>query len=381
MKQTELDHPDPDDMFADTRMSFGEHIEDLRTHLLRAIYGFIIGFVIAVPLGAPVLRFISAPVEQQLQDFNRRYNDTRITEVRRRSPQGDHGCPASDSGHRGHKDRHLGGKAWPAATRRSAGGVLNHLLPASKSVLSSLKVHRLVDWQKMEEGEYVEFPAMISNPLDVMSEMLKYNSVLMPKHLKTLSLQEPIMVLFKVIIMLGLIIASPWVFYQLWSFVAAGLYPSEKRLVNVYLPFSVALFLIGILICQFFVLPKAIEAMLWFNEYLGFEPDLRLSEWLGFAIFMPAVFGVSFQTPLAMYFLEMIGIFTVDGYRSMRRIAWFVLAIFAAVITPTVDALSMMFLWVPMCILYELGIWMCQFSGRSRKPEWDTSPDDDNVEV
>jgi sec-independent protein translocase protein TatC len=179
----------------------------------------------------------------------------------------------------------------------------------------------------------------------------------------------------------GLVIASPWVFYQIWSFIAAGLYPSEKRLVNVYLPFSLGLFLVGVFTCQFFVIPKAIEAMLWFNEYLGIQPELRLSEWLGFAIFMPVVFGVSFQTPLAMFFMEKIGLFSVDTYKSMRRVSWFLLAIFAAVITPTIDAFSMMLLWVPMCLLYELGIWLCQLTPRPPHEEWETSDSSEMVEV
>src|SRR5262245_61538936 len=82
MKRREPDHPDPEDMFADTRMTFGEHIEDLRTHLLRAIYGFLIAFVIAIPLGEPVLHFISAPVEDQLNKFNERYNQRKAKDLR-----------------------------------------------------------------------------------------------------------------------------------------------------------------------------------------------------------------------------------------------------------------------------------------------------------
>src|SRR4029453_2695127 len=116
--------------------------------------------------------------------------------------------------------------------------------------------------------------------------------------LKTLSIQEPLVVYFKIAIMAGFVLSSPWVFYQIWAFIAAGLYPHEKRLVNVYLPFSLGLFLVGVFFCGFFVIPKAIEALLWFNEWLGFQPELRLNEWLGFAIFMPLVFGLSFQTPL-----------------------------------------------------------------------------------
>jgi sec-independent protein translocase protein TatC len=151
-------------------------------------------------------------------------------------------------------------------------------------------------------------------------------------------------VYFEVTLVCGIVLASPWVFFQIWSFVAAGLYPHEKRYVLHYLPFSVALFLGGVLVCQFLVIPKAVEALLGFNEWLGLEPDLRLSEWLGFTLLLPLVFGLSFQTPLVMLLLQRLGVLTVDAYRRQRRLAWFVLAVFAAVITPSVDAYSMVLL-------------------------------------
>ena len=102
-----------------------------------------------------------------------------------------------------------------------------------------------------------------------------------------MNITEAFFVYFKVSAMTGLVITSPWVFFQIWMFIAAGLYPHEKRLVHVYLPFSLGLFITGALVCQFLVMPKAIEAMLWFNEWLGIDADLRLNEWLGFALMMP----------------------------------------------------------------------------------------------
>ena len=165
------------------------------------------------------------------------------------------------------------------------------------------------------------------------------------------------------ILLTGFVLASPWVFYQIWRSSRPGCIRSEKRLVNVYLPFSLGLFLVGVFVCEFFVMPKAVEALLWFNEWLGFEPDLRLSEWLGFAILMPLVFGVSFQTPLVMLFMTDRRVRRAD-VREKRRMAWFVMAVFAAVITPSTDAFSMMFLWVPMSLLYELGILLCMLSPR-----------------
>src|ERR1700730_5451708 len=149
------------------------------------------------------------------------------------------------------------------------------------------------------------------------------------------------MVYFKVAIMTGFVLGSPGIFYQIWMFVAAGLYPHEKKYVNIFLPFSIALFFLGVMVGEWFVMTKAIEALLWFNDWLGFSPDLRLNEWLGFAIFMPVVFGVSFQTPLVMFFVERLGLLSVEVFRAKRRIAWFAMAVFAAVITPSTDAFSM----------------------------------------
>ena len=81
--------------------------------------------------------------------------------------------------------------------------------------------------------------------------------------------------------MLAFGIASPWVFYQMWAFVAAGLYPHEKRYVYTLLPASVALFLAGVVLCQLVVLPSAVRALLTFNDWAGYDPDLRLPAELG----------------------------------------------------------------------------------------------------
>jgi sec-independent protein translocase protein TatC len=385
MKRDDSNLADPDDMFADTRMSFGEHIEDLRTHLLRAIYGFLVGFVIAFPLAKPVLGFISAPVEAQLKVFNERYDDTRSAEIQDEMKQGNLiNLPPLEL------TLHVKIDDLVAKLRERLNlppevddkkPVLDKMEVGLESLLAALDLSRVVDWKKFDQTHFVELRGRIANPLEYSENQLKLNRILRRQRLSTLSIQEAFMVWFKVIMVTGLVISSPWVFYQIWAFIAAGLYPSEKRLVNVYLPFSLVLFIVGILTCQFFVIPKAIEAMLWFNEYLGFQPDLRLSEWLGFAIFMPVVFGVSFQTPLVMFFLEKIGLFTVEAYKSKRRIAWFFLAIFAAVITPSTDAFSMLFLWIPMCLLYELGIWLCLFNPRSKESDWETSDSEEMIEV
>jgi sec-independent protein translocase protein TatC len=96
---------------------------------------------------------------------------------------------------------------------------------------------------------------------------------------------------------------------------------------------------------------------------------------LGFAIWMPVVFGISFQTPLVLLLLERLGVLTVDGLRHQRRLAWLLLAVFAALSTPSTDYLSMLYLWLPMGLLYELGIVLCWLLPR-RPDDWDLDTPD-----
>jgi sec-independent protein translocase protein TatC len=199
--------------------------------------------------------------------------------------------------------------------------------------------------------------------------------------LSTLSVTEAFMAYFKVALMCGLVLGSPWIFFQLWSFVAAGLYPHEKRLVNVYLPFSLVLFLLGVLACQFFVIPRAVGALLWFNEWLKMEPELRFNEWLSFAIMMPLVFGLSFQLPLVMMFLERVGIMTVQGYLSYWKIAFLVIHILAAFLMPSPDILSMELLAIPLLGLYGLGILLCKLNPKDTEGEEETLESEQMVEV
>src|SRR5262249_4568082 len=145
--------------------------------------------------------------------------------------------------------------------------------------------------------------------------------------------------------------------------------------------FSCGLFVAGAVFCQFYIIPKSIEALLWFNEWLGIAPDLRLNDWLSFAILLPVVFGLSFQTPLVMLFLNFIGVMDAVAFLSYWRIAIFLLAVFAAIITPTPDAVNWFLMWAPMTGLYFLGIYLCWLAEKRRKVEVDVPETDELIEV
>src|SRR5690606_3290519 len=98
----------------------------------------------------------------------------------------------------------------------------------------------------------------------------------------TLTVQEAFMTYLKVAFITGLVMAAPWIFYQIWLFVAAGLYPHERRYVHVYLPMSIILFLGGASFCFFVVFPYVLDFLLGFNSLIGVVPQIRLSEWISF---------------------------------------------------------------------------------------------------
>jgi sec-independent protein translocase protein TatC len=354
-------HNYSEDLFADTRMTFGEHIEELRTHLISAIKGLVfcmtIGFVLDsigyavgkdwIGIGRPMMDIITNPVREQLKAFY----DRRMQKLMEDEKSGD-------------KD------------------ALKTMAPRQVRLgLSPQAVARLLGKPIPVEGtgETLWIDTLIP-PADIYEAQKEVANVVRPPDMAAMNVTEPMMVYFKVSFLCGLVLASPWVFWQIWSFIAAGLYPHEKRLVNVYLPISLGLFLVGVFMCQFAIIPRSIEALLWFNEWLGIAPELRLNEWLSFAIMLPLVFGVAFQTPLVMMFVAKIGIVSSEGFQRQWRIWIFAMAVFAAVITPTPDVVTWGAMFAPMVGLYVLGIYLCKLVERAN-PDIDVPESDELVEV
>ena len=174
----------------------------------------------------------------------------------------------------------------------------------------------------------------------------------------------------------GLCISFPWIFYCIWNFVAAGLYPSEKRYVHYFAPISTILFLSGIALAYFFVFAPVLSFLFSFNEQLGIAPEMRINDWLSFVLFLPLGFGIAFQLPLVMLFMNRIGLFTIEAYLSKWRIAVMIIFVLAMLLTPA-DPISMLLLAIPLTMLYFLGILMCRFMpGYNPNPFGDVPPVD-----
>ena len=166
---------------------------------------------------------------------------------------------------------------------------------------------------------------------------------------------SPILVPLKITLMAAFMVALPVVLYQVWAFVAPGLYSHEKKLVLPLVISSTLLFVIGVAFCYFLVIPgmsKFIQAFA--PATITAAPDIE--QYFGFVLTLFIVFGVAFEVPVAVVVLVRIGMVTTDQLKAFR--GYFVVGAFiiAAVVTPP-DVISQLALAIPMCLLYELGIW------------------------
>ena len=165
---------------------------------------------------------------------------------------------------------------------------------------------------------------------------------------------SPVLVPLKITLMAALLLALPYVLYQVWAFVAPGLYSHEKKMVLPLVISSTILFLLGVAFCYFLVIPgmsKFIQAFA--PSAITAAPDIE--QYFGFVLTLFLVFGIAFEVPVAVIVLARIGVVSIEQLQKMR--GYFIVGSFiaAAVVTPP-DVISQLALAVPMCVLYELGI-------------------------
>jgi sec-independent protein translocase protein TatC len=176
----------------------------------------------------------------------------------------------------------------------------------------------------------------------------------------------------KVTLLAAFLVALPWVLWQIWAFVAPGLYKHEQRLALPLIVSSVVLFFAGMAFAYFVVFP-------WiFHFFVSFTPEgvqmmTDIDKYLSFVLWMFVAFGATFEIPVVEVLLVRMGIVSLDKLKSQRRYVIVGAFIVAAVITPP-DVVSQLMLAVPMCLLYEIGLVAAKFFP---KPDADAVAGDD----
>ena len=176
---------------------------------------------------------------------------------------------------------------------------------------------------------------------------------------------SPFLVPLKITLMAAFLVALPVVLYQLWAFVAPGLYSHEKKFVLPLVVSSTILFFIGVAFCYFVVIPSLTKFIVAVApSSINTAPDIE--QYFGTVLTLFLVFGIAFEVPVAVVVLARIGVVNVDQLKKFR--GYFIVAAFivAAIVTPP-DVVSQLSLAIPLCVLYELGIWAARLFIRATK--------------
>ncbi|MBN1105843.1 MAG: twin-arginine translocase subunit TatC [Deltaproteobacteria bacterium] len=180
------------------------------------------------------------------------------------------------------------------------------------------------------------------------------------------SLPDMFFTYLKTAFVAGLLLSSPFVFYQIWMFIAPGLYQKEKRMLIPFVLFSTLLFVGGGLFGYFIVFPFGFKFFLSFeNEYLHALPSVK--QYFSFSVKLLFAFGAVFELPVVIYFLARMGVVSTSLLRRKRKYAIVLGFALSAILTPP-DVITQFMMAVPLVALYEVGILMARIAGR-KQPE------------
>jgi sec-independent protein translocase protein TatC len=196
---------------------------------------------------------------------------------------------------------------------------------------------------------------VIVERVDVLGLLIRPIAPLIPGgRLKFTSPTEPFFITLKFAFVIGLLLASPYIIYQVWAFLSPALYERERRVIMPALSVGVLLFLAGAAAAYYWVLPRALRVLLSFQQSV-LEPIITANNYFGFAAQIIAAFGLITELPLVIVILAALGVVTPEFLARNRRYAIVISAIAAALLSPP-DAVSMVLMMVPLWLLYELSI-------------------------
>ncbi len=362
-----------DDLFDNSTMTFGEHLEELRGSLVKAIIWLLIGLAVGLMFANRVVRFIQEPLKQAIIEYNadrdlkemglpdrkedpqvsRFYefltSNSLVADVVYTLPSGS--VPVATG------DMMEPPEATGTAVESEPEEINSPDVEAEAGESAALDIP-----ERITTAELMKSMGTIPNP-DELVPMIQLRRS--ERGLSSLKIEEPFMIWVKAGLIVGAVLASPMIFYHLWSFVAAGLHSHERRYVYVYLPFSVVLFVSGVVLAFGLVLHYVLTFLLQFNGSMDVAVEPRLTYYVNFVLMLPLGFGVAFQLPLVMLFLQRIDLIQTQDYINSWRVAVLVIFVISMIVTPA-DVTSMVALAVPLLFLYFLGIVMCAYMPRGR---------------
>ena len=187
------------------------------------------------------------------------------------------------------------------------------------------------------------------------------------------SVISPFLVPLKILLMAAFLLALPVVLYQMWAFVAPGLYTHEKKLVFPLVVSSTFLFFLGVAFCYFFVFGQVFAFIQSFApKSITAAPDIEA--YLSFVLTMFLAFGMAFEVPIVVIVLARMNVVSIEKLKAFRSYFVVLAFVIAAIVTPP-DVVSQLALAIPMCVLYEVGIWAAKlFIRHTQAPDAEKPP-------
>ncbi len=334
------------------RLTIGEHLEELRRHVLRAlIYVFAAAGVCLVFQESlmTVVIWPHARVAREIAREARLRGERSIVDILREAV-------------RNQERLDLGVGAFDDVDRKAAERLLDEqrellaeVPDASPEKREALKA-RVAELRARTEA-LARTVAPIPEPpeptrLDGDADPLPEIS----PQLQFLGYQDAFLAYLKVALICALFFASPLVAFEIWRFIAEGLYSAERRWVHIFAPLTFGCFIAGVLFGYFILLPASLRYLATYGSTALVVPTITLDEYLGLFLALTLLIGLVFELPLVLIFLSLIGMVSSGALRGFRRYFLLIAIIIAALITPTGDPWTLGLVTLPLLGLYELGI-------------------------
>ncbi len=290
------------------RMSFGDHLDELRKRLIWSILAMLAGVIVVTPFKAEVTDIYVAPYHRM---WDSAYAD--FVEYQREQ-----------------------------LARNEAGEIQPPLME---------KELEQIRWS-LENSEEIlsgNFPERAQNQLH------NWTGFGIPRSLKALGGLDDFWVFMAATLLFGLIIALPVVLYQVWAFIAAGLYRHERRVVMRLFPAALGLATIGVLFGYFAVVPTGLMFLTRLMDFSNVEPMFGVSQYFSFLLTLTAALGVVFQLPLVMLAVQKVGLMSHASMKKNWRFVILGFFIVSAMVTPP-DPMTMIMMAIPMIVLFVIGL-------------------------
>jgi sec-independent protein translocase protein TatC len=335
------------------QMSFLEHLDELRTRLIRSMIFVFVAAFLCWFVSDRIYNFLARPVQRALADAQQQ---RRVTMA---GQNGDLSAVPLNSLKANDKLRFV----FPEPTRLGAAAI-----PAGASVMARVDFDKqgnvgLFTDEPLTAGNAV-IPKDVRLPIDFNRGYDKLPDI--NEKLVVTTAVEPFALYVKVSLYAALAVSVPFLLWQIWAFVSPGLYPHERKYVTPFIGLSTVFFVLGAATAYYLIFPPAAKYLLGLGQ--DFRLLLKADDYFDFIILLMLGMGLVAQMPAITYVLARIGLVTAGWMLRIWRTAVVVILIVAAVLSPTNDVPNMLLFAAPMFVLYVISVLVAWICGRKRRP-------------